>query len=143
MGYGRNTNPLLFVFHFIFFKSQLVMYFFFTFLIKQSKFKMKKKNWQVTQIMVQSNCIPMGVIQHTAEPWFFFFFWFGVWLICWGFKCVNFYKPYVCISYGYNIIVKFQMYVIMNSSTNLSTSRTSMNLIYLIPQNIFTTILVY
>ena len=63
----------------------------------------------------------------------FFFFWFGVWLICWGFKCVNFYKPYVCISYGYNIIVKFQMYVIMNSSTNLSTSRTSMNLIYLIP----------
>ena len=116
------------------------VFFWLSLLNKQSY---KKKKWQVTQIMVQSNCIPMGVIQHTAEPWFFFFFWFGVWLICWGFKCVNFYKPYFCISYGYNIIVKFQMYIIMNSSTNLSTSRTSMNLIYLIPQNIFTTILVY
>ena len=49
---------------------------FLTFLIKQSKFFFLKK-WQVTQIMVQSICIPMGVIQHTAVPWFFFFF-FGV-----------------------------------------------------------------
>ena len=104
---------------------------FLTFLIKQSKFKMKKKKWQVTQIMVQSICIPLSVFQHTVVPWCFF--WFGVWLTCWGFKCVNFYKLYFCILYGCNIIVKIQMYAIMNSSTNLSTSRTFMNLIYLVP----------
>lgn len=75
-------------------------------------------------------------INNGALIFFFLFFflgmWFGVRLSCWGFKCVNFYKPYFCILYGCNIIVKFQMYAIMNSSTNLSLARTSMYLICLI-----------